>query len=131
MKRGRDEIKTYSITVIMTGESAEYCCSNQVAVATDLTKEQFEYCLEFNDTVPAQRNRMFMEMLKREGEGWPFQRDGWKVGHAIFEMEQFEDDKYWEDGLRFQPWFRQYEKIGEALAVPRDNHAVIWINLSE
>ena len=135
MKRGRDELKTYSVTVIQTGENLEYCDSLLVGVAEGLTKDQLDYCREFIGTCPTQRRDMFVKMWENSGKGWPFERDRWKTGNAIFTVDEFDDIEKFKAGYyetdKLQPWFKTSNNIKEVLGVPRNNHAVIWINLSE
>ena len=118
----------------MSGENVEYPCNNQIGIAEDLTKEQFEFCLKFNDTTPSERKKMFDEMWESNGKDWPFVNDGWKDGNGIFEMEDLGEHGAFEclsETEEFQTWFCAQEVGLKGFVVPRNNHAVIWMSCTE
>ena len=135
MKRGRDESEKCALTVILTGENEEYYCPEQVLLATQLNENQFNYCLKYDGTSPSQRRERFIEEWNASGAHWPFHYNGWRTGNALFLMDDFGEDisKFGigHETRNRQAWFIKPTAEEKQTAVRRNNHAVIWINLSE
>jgi len=122
--------ETYSLSVIMTKEGLHYYSNKRLALAENLTKEQYEYCRKLHETGPEERERMYLKRLQKESP-WPFPSDAYRNGNALFIVERNDsfDDCY--ETPILQPWFRYLRFEEDPSAVPRNNHGLIWIHLCE